>query len=139
MPILTRCSLNSNANLGMKIKQQVVPVKRLDDFQIKDVVALKIDVEGHELAVILGARETIAACKPLLVIEIEERHHPGQSSEIINYIKSLGYDCAYLDVEGNVMSADKFDFPALQDVNNLPNPIVGGGGIYVNDFIFLPR
>ena len=35
---------------------------------------IKIDVEGHELKVIDGAKETIEKHKPNLLIEIEEQH-----------------------------------------------------------------
>ena len=33
-----------------------MPVKRLDDLQLDDVGLIKIDVEGHELAVLLRRR-----------------------------------------------------------------------------------
>ena len=33
---------------------------------------MKIDVEGHELEVIEGAKETITKDKPILLIEIEK-------------------------------------------------------------------
>lgn len=46
-----------------------VPVTRLDDLVGDDVPALiKIDVEGHERAVLLGARKTLADCRLQAVI-----------------------------------------------------------------------
>jgi FkbM family methyltransferase len=36
-----------------------VPIKKLDDFNFNNVGFIKIDVEGHELSVLHGARETI--------------------------------------------------------------------------------
>jgi FkbM family methyltransferase len=36
---------------------------------------IKIDVEGHELAVINGATTLLTTQRPLLLIEIEARHH----------------------------------------------------------------
>jgi FkbM family methyltransferase len=42
---------------------------RLDDLMLKDVSAIKIDVEKAELMVLRGAAETLARCKPKLLIE----------------------------------------------------------------------
>lgn len=40
-----------------------------------NVVAIKVDVEGYELAVLDGAAETIARCRPTLIVEMNDR--PG--------------------------------------------------------------
>ena len=50
-------------------------MKRLDDIKIKnDIGFIKIDVEGHEKNVIQGGLDTIKKNKPVLLIEIEEKH-----------------------------------------------------------------
>ena len=41
----------------------------IDDLGLLDVDLIKIDVEGFEIDVLLGARHTISACKPALIIE----------------------------------------------------------------------
>lgn len=41
----------------------------LDSLELEDVSLIKIDVEWHEPQVLAGARETIARCRPLIVIE----------------------------------------------------------------------
>lgn len=46
---------------------------QLDTFHFANVSLIKIDVEGHELAVLEGARNTIAQNKP--IITIENLHH----------------------------------------------------------------
>ena len=50
---------------------------------------IKIDVEGHEISVISGAKETIKTLKPTLIIEIFELNHV---KEIFNFVKPLGYE-----------------------------------------------
>ena len=46
-----------------------VPVRTLDSFGLDDVGFMKIDVEGFELEVLRGGRETINRCKPIMYIE----------------------------------------------------------------------
>lgn len=47
-----------------------VPIKRIDDLVFKSRVGLmKIDVEHHEVSVLLGAQRTIATHKPMILVE----------------------------------------------------------------------
>jgi FkbM family methyltransferase len=56
--------------------KRLVPVRRLDDLVAEGSVVpprlMKIDVEGHELAVIGGARKTIAEARPDIIFEFGE-------------------------------------------------------------------
>lgn len=49
-----------------KVKIQTVAI---DDFKLQRVDFIKIDVQGMELDVLNGAKETISRCKPVIVIE----------------------------------------------------------------------
>lgn len=49
-----------------------VPVRPLDDFMLDGLDFLKIDVEGHELNVLEGARDTLRRNRPVVLIEIRE-------------------------------------------------------------------
>ena len=57
---------------------------------------IKIDVEGFEARVIDGARETIARCRPVMLIEIEEAHSGEPPSVLIERIAGFGYACCAL-------------------------------------------
>lgn len=52
------------------------PVKTatLDSFQLENVSFIKIDVEGHELHVLEGARQTLATHRPRILIEIKDQN-----------------------------------------------------------------
>ena len=57
---------------------------------------IKIDVEGHESEVIKGSINTIKRDKPILLIEIEEKHTKKPINDTINFVKNIGYDCYQL-------------------------------------------
>lgn len=47
-----------------------VPARTIDSYNFTDVDCIKIDVEGSELLVIQGAKETIDRCRPSVQVEI---------------------------------------------------------------------
>jgi FkbM family methyltransferase len=59
-------------NYQLRPSQSLVPVlaRKLDSYNFQDVDAIKIDVEGSELLVIHGAKETIDRCRPSVQVEI---------------------------------------------------------------------
>ena len=59
-------------NYQLRPSQNLVPVpaRTLDSYNFKDVNAIKIDVEGSELLVMQGAKDTIERCRPSVQVEI---------------------------------------------------------------------
>ncbi len=68
-----------------------VVLRTLDQFDLREVGFIKIDVEGHETAVVRGARETLARERPNLLIEANDHHHPGAVSELRALLTELDY------------------------------------------------
>jgi FkbM family methyltransferase len=73
------------------IDRWTVPTLPLDSLGPRDVTAMKIDVEGAEEEVLRGAIETLRRCRPVLSIEIEERHRPGSTIAVPTLLRPLGY------------------------------------------------
>tara|TARA_Y100000768_G_scaffold361655_1_gene319845 strand:- start:198 stop:758 length:561 start_codon:yes stop_codon:yes gene_type:complete len=79
-------------NIFEKFDKFEINCKKLDEFYFKNKISfIKIDVEGHEIQVIDGAKNLIKKFKPNLMIEIEEKHSKNNVIESISYICSLGY------------------------------------------------
>ena len=89
-----------------------VPVVTLDDYFSNEkarIGALKIDVEGHELAVLQGASELIKKHRPTIVCECEQRHmSKGCIQDVIDFIQSLNYTC-FLVTRRRCIPASEFD------------------------------
>lgn len=119
-----------------------VPMARLDDVYQGDVGFIKIDVEGHEQAVLDGAVETIRRCRPRLLIEIDERLSPGGIDRARSYFTELGYRGFFIH-NGNLKPMERFSVERMQRPDNLPNltaplPERERFGRYLYNFIFLP-
>jgi FkbM family methyltransferase len=56
-------------NFGTDIGSHTCEIEVLDSFRIQDATFLKIDAEGSELKVLLGARQTIIRTRPTIWIE----------------------------------------------------------------------
>ena len=122
--------------------KEIVKVTTLDAYaadHIKTTVrVIKIDVEGHELAVVKGALGLIKRDKPLLIIECEGRHLPeGQSvAMFIAFIASLGYTASLAMPGYGELPAQEFD--ANKHQNQVGDRFWDAKNYY-NNFIFRPN
>ena len=69
-----------------------VELKKLDDYEFTDIDFIKIDVEGYENQVVLGAKETLLRNKPIIIVEqkgFSDRFNETQF-EAIDTLKSFG-------------------------------------------------
>lgn len=86
-----------------------VPTRTLDSFELKDVGFIKIDVEGHEIAVLEGGIETLRRERPVIVVEAEDQHRPGAVISLQSYLKTAGYRLVWNN-PGPQRSANLFVF-----------------------------
>ena len=71
-----------------------VNVVTLDSLDLKSVSLIKIDVEGSEIDVLDGARETLSRCKPAVLIELNpwSASAAGKTPRaLIEHLVTLGY------------------------------------------------
>jgi len=95
-----------------------IETKSLDHFlgtKLSELHLIKIDIEGHENAAIIGAKQLIEQFEPLIMVEIEARHHGGTINDSISLIHSLNYSITYFDLDLNrFVLVEKFNAEELQ-------------------------
>lgn len=69
--------------------ERMVSVASLDRLNLKSLRLLKADVEGMEIGVLLGARDTIMRCRPYLYIEDDR---PLNTDPLRALIAEMGYE-----------------------------------------------
>ncbi|MEJ0044207.1 MAG: FkbM family methyltransferase [Rhizomicrobium sp.] len=89
----------ANVLSGLQYREETVTLARLDDRVAGKVGFIKIDVEGHEAAVLRGAERVLRESRPNLLIEIEARHREGSFAEVMSMMKALDYHCYYYNGE----------------------------------------
>jgi len=117
-----------NTLRGFRYREISVPMKILDDFVLPPVGFVKIDVEGHEEAVLAGAQRLVAQHRPVFMIEIEERHNPGSLGRLVRRFESQGYKVLFYD-SSELRGIAEFDADTHQTL---------ASRIYINNFFFLP-
>jgi FkbM family methyltransferase len=119
------------------VEHFTVPLRRLDDFALGDVTAIKLDAEGAEYEILRGARETLLRCRPVLTLEVEERHRAGSTYAVPAYLDALGYD-AFFELRGAWHPMADLDRATMQRAS--PDPSVfEASDPYVFVFYALPR
>lgn len=84
------------------VLKAAVSVRKLDDFFLGHVAALKVDCEGGEEHVLLGATAVIERDRPLLVVEI---HHDRLEDfiKVSELLSAFGYSSNWLN-QGQLVS-----------------------------------
>ncbi len=138
----TRASLNRHVEPNQtgfeEVDVRLIPLDHIvRKLQLKSIGFVKIDVEGHELEVINGGVETISRFKPLLLVEIEARHHRCPIADIFSRVEAIGYKGYYISPEHfELLRTEQFDADRDQNQEYLRRRQFLR---YLNNFFFVPE
>ena len=76
---------------GGAIETESIEVRPLDGEDLPSVDLIKLDIEGHELKFLLGAKGVLIKDKPVILFEENKVNEHG-SSAVIEMLASLGYE-----------------------------------------------
>jgi len=114
-----------------------VPVITVDQLGLPDLQHLKVDAEGFEEEVLRGAAATLTRCRPVLSLEVEERHRAGATRDVPALLASLGNETRFW-LGGAMRPLAEFDAATMQVAS--PDPAVFGAcDPYVFTFYAWPR
>lgn len=128
-------------HLGGKLKHADLPanktlrypveVRTLDSYAFKDVSVIKVDVEGGELEVLWGSRETIARDRPPLIVELLTGAYADPIAITKTICKTYAYNPWIVTKEGRRVEA----IPVLR---SLGSNTTWGSPIRNRNVLFLP-
>jgi FkbM family methyltransferase len=133
--------LDADGSTGIPAISIEVTTQRLDSYcGSMSLGFVKIDVEGHEGAVLEGATSLLRKQRPRLLIEVEDRHRAGAVRDVFDLIDDYGYAGFFLHNE-QLIPISEFNAAVHQDPRNsggwktpdLPQPL------YINNFVFIPE
>jgi len=114
-----------------RYKSYDVEVRTLDDFSLRDVRFIKVDVEGSEREVLDGARATLARDRPIMLLELLAGTHEDPGGCAAEICESFGYD-AFVVQHGEKLAA-------LPIIAALGKNTTWGSDIETRNVLFLPR
>jgi FkbM family methyltransferase len=145
VPVISGKTVASRGTLNTSYKEkgeersytEKVKVIRLDDWaaieHFNRLDFIKIDVEGNEMKTLSGAREVICRFLPVLMVEMEQRHHAKPIWQEISEVESWGYDAHYLN-------RNNFELEKLTQDTLLKNTSdEKNKKDYINNIIFIPK
>ena len=143
VPVTGCCTVSNDAASNYPATRSFsVPVERLDAIYRDEAGFIKIDVEGHQQAVLDGALQTIARCRPKMLVEIIERMSPGGLATARRMFEELHYGGWFVH-QGQLRPIAEFSLETMQNKADIPPMRAhlserGRFGKYLYNFIFLP-
>jgi FkbM family methyltransferase len=115
-----------------------VPMQRLDDLSISDCSFIKVDVEGHEEAMLDGAAGLIAAQRPILMVELNDMFNKGVVARVAARYAALAYRGYFLS-HGKLRPISEFDAARHQDeaLLKFTRHKLPAGAEFINNFVFV--
>jgi FkbM family methyltransferase len=140
-PVDTRATLNSHiehrqsGELAIPCELSTVDAV-VSGLGLTHISFMKIDVEGHELQVLRGAEQALDKYKPLVLIEVESRHHTFPLQRIFDEVLKHGYQGYFIRIDPYELTALKhFDAEKDQELQLHRSRLFLK---YLNNFFFVP-
>jgi len=145
VPVIKGKTVASRGTLNTSYKEkgeeksytEIVDVVKLDDWiksnPVERLDFIKIDVEGNEMKTLIGGKNTIRKFKPVLMVEMEQRHHQNPIWKEIEEVKSWGFEAHYLNRKTFTpeLLTEEILLRNIQDEKNKTE--------YINNIIFIPK
>jgi FkbM family methyltransferase len=83
-----------DVHVGTEKGEDIVEIRKLDSYNFENISIIKIDVQGLEKRVILGAKETINKNRPIIYIEVEEEQlniYGDTQETLLSVLQELNY------------------------------------------------
>ena len=112
----------------------------LDTLADRSIGFVKIDVEGHEQAVLRGAVQLLRRNRPVFLVEAENKHGEGGVQAVLDFFAAHDYRGLFL--MGDDLRPVAAFRPEMQDTELLSKILSGGrrgDTPYINNFIFVPN
>ena len=76
---------------------EAVNMWSIDSLGLDQLSFIKVDVEGYELELLEGARETLGRLSPVVYLEIDlgNDRPAGNRDELVEFVESFGYEAYY--------------------------------------------
>jgi FkbM family methyltransferase len=108
-----------------------VEIRTLDSYALHDVSFLKVDVEGSELEVLTGGRETIMRERPVMLLELLTGGYADPAADARRVCDTYSYDAFIYD------KGDRLD--AFSVISRLGSNSTWGTDIATRNVLFTPR
>lgn len=98
----------------------------VEKLKIQQISLIKIDVEGAELNVLKGSKNTLSNYKPKLLVEINRQSCLSagyDSTEIITFLESFHYELFVIGLRGKLSKLNKKSLPEFCNLLAIPTTL----------------
>lgn len=118
---------------GCEYEVRIVKTTTLDaDLANADIGFIKIDVEGTEQSVLLGAQRLIARCRPVILVEA---NNPEAIATLAAFFECLGY-VGFFVYAGKTLGLADYKVEMHDKRQGEPVAVARKQGRFVNNFFF---
>lgn len=89
--------------------RNAVAAHTVDGLELTDLAFMKVDTQGSDLRVLLGARQTISRCRPTIVLEYERelsKNHAWNWDDLVRFFDVMNYSMEVLRDQGQGKQVD---------------------------------